>query len=211
MGLRELKKEQTRQLIADSAYRLFSERGFDTVTVAEVARKAQVATATVFNYFPAKEDLFHSGLDVFGDRLVAAVGQRPPGVGVVAAVRAFLEGSSGLLGIVAQGDTDPLDRLRTLHRVVADSPALQAREHRALARCTARLAAVLVETSHVDEISAHVVANAVIGVQQAMIALVRRRVLADDRPRAILADVQDTANRAFALLEHGLAGYASTS
>src|SRR5260370_1122411 len=59
MGLRELKKEQTRRLIADTAWRLFTERGFDQVSVAEVAREAQVAEATVFNYFPAKEDLFY--------------------------------------------------------------------------------------------------------------------------------------------------------
>jgi AcrR family transcriptional regulator len=209
MGLREQKKEQTRQLIAETAGRLFSERGFEQVTVAQVAREAQVATATVFNYFPAKEDLFHSGLDVFGDRLIAAVGKRAPGVGVLAAVRTFLEGSSGLLDMVARGDADALDRLRTLHRVVADSPALLAREQRALIRCAARLAALLVEESHGDEVTAHAVANALIGVQHALIGMVRRRVLADDRPRAIAADVRRAASRAFALLEQGLAGYAS--
>ena len=59
MGLRELKKEQTRQHIADTAWQLFIDRGFDQVSVAEVARAAQVAEATVFNYFPSKEDLFY--------------------------------------------------------------------------------------------------------------------------------------------------------
>ena len=57
MGLRELKKEQTRQLIADTGWQLFVDRGFDQVSVAEVAQEAQVAQATVYNYFRTKEDL----------------------------------------------------------------------------------------------------------------------------------------------------------
>ncbi|MGH3382696.1 MAG: helix-turn-helix domain-containing protein [Actinoallomurus sp.] len=47
--------------MVDTAWRLFADRGFDDVTVTEVAREAQVAKATVFNYFPAKEDLFFPG------------------------------------------------------------------------------------------------------------------------------------------------------
>src|SRR5260370_10636313 len=77
MGLRELKKEQTRRLIADTAWRLFTERGFDQVSVAEVAREAQVAEATVFNYFPAKEDLFYWRLGAFWTQATHA-GRAPP-------------------------------------------------------------------------------------------------------------------------------------
>ncbi|WP_427884803.1 TetR/AcrR family transcriptional regulator [Kribbella sp. GL6] len=58
LGRRERKKQQTRQAISDVATGLFLERGFDAVTVAEVARAADVAVQTVFNHFPAKEDLF---------------------------------------------------------------------------------------------------------------------------------------------------------
>ncbi|MEV6285955.1 helix-turn-helix domain-containing protein [Kribbella sp. NPDC051770] len=58
IGRRERKKQQTRQLISDVATRLFLERGFDAVTVAEVAKAADVAVQTVFNHFPTKEDLF---------------------------------------------------------------------------------------------------------------------------------------------------------
>lgn len=58
VGRRERKKQQTRQLISDVATTLFMERGFDHVTVAEVAKAADVAVQTVFNHFPTKEDLF---------------------------------------------------------------------------------------------------------------------------------------------------------
>ena len=100
MGLRERKKEQTRQLIAETAWRLFAERGFDRVTVAEVAREAQVAEATVFNYFRTKEDLFYSRLEAYGARLVEAVAARAPGEPAVAAFRRFLLESDG--GLLAQ-------------------------------------------------------------------------------------------------------------
>jgi len=126
-GLRERKKEQTRQLIADTAWRLFADRGFDRVTVAEVARQAEVATATVFNYFPNKEDLFFFRLDAFGAGLVEAVGARPVGEPVLAAFRRAMLASGGLLAQVQAGDLQALERLRTVNRVIAASPALQAR------------------------------------------------------------------------------------
>src|SRR5436305_14133993 len=90
VGLRERKKQRTRQLIADTARRLFAERGFDRVTVAEIAREAEVAQATVFNYFPTKEDLFYSRLEAFEEQLLAAIRERAPGQRVLAAFGGFL-------------------------------------------------------------------------------------------------------------------------
>jgi len=210
MGLRELKKEQTRQLIAETAWRLFADRGFDRVTVAEVAREAQVAEATVFNYFRTKEDLFYSRLEAFGARLLEAVSARDAGEPALVAFRRFLLESGGLLVELEAGDPEALERLRTVNQVVAASPALLAREQQAIARYTDSLAGLLAaETgAPADDVRAQVAANALMGVQRALIDYVRRRVLADDEPARLAADVRRLAKRAFALLEHGLGDYA---
>jgi AcrR family transcriptional regulator len=229
MGLRELKKEQTRQLIADTAWRLFADRGFDRVTVAEIAREAQVAEATVFNYFPTKEDLFYWRLEAFGTRLADAVSARPAGEPVLAAFRRALMDEGGLLTQVEAGDPEALARLRTVNRVIADSPALLAREQQAITRNAAAVAALLgAETATpastgtragsgtpaeagtpADDLRPQVAANALLGMHRALIDYVRRRVLADDEPRGLAADIRRLTTEAFTLLEHGLRDYAA--
>src|SRR3954466_7134018 len=102
-GLRERKKQRTRELIADTARRLFAERGFERVTVAEIAREAEVAEATVFNYFPTKEDLFYSRLAAFEDELLEALRRRPAGTSVAAAFAEFLLRSGGVLTMSTDG------------------------------------------------------------------------------------------------------------
>src|SRR3954470_11940226 len=98
-GLRERKKEATRRLIAQTARRLFAERGFDAVTVAQVARAADVAEKTVFNYFPTKEDLFYANMEAFEERLLAAIRERPAGETVLEAFRRFFLAPEGVLAL----------------------------------------------------------------------------------------------------------------
>ena len=130
-GLRERKKQETRSLIADAAGRLFAERGFDAVTVAEIAREANVSEATVFNYFPAKEDLFYSRLEAFEEELLEAIRQRQPGESVLAAFRGFLLKQRGVLAKKAtEGHDEATKQVRTITRVITESPALLAREGR---------------------------------------------------------------------------------
>jgi AcrR family transcriptional regulator len=210
IGLRERKKEQTRRLIAETAWRLFADRGFKQVTVAEVAREAQVAAATVFNYFPTKEDLFYDRLEAFGAELVDAIAGRPAGEPVLAAFRRQLLESGGLLAQVEAGDAQALERLRTISRVIAASPSLLAREQQAFARIADALAALLAAETGAppNDLRPRVAANALIGVQLALLDYTRRRVLADEEPIRLYADAHRLGQRAFALLEQGLGDYA---
>jgi AcrR family transcriptional regulator len=212
MGLRELKKEQTRRLIADTAWRLFTERGFGQVTVAEVAREAQVAEATVFNYFPSKEDLFYSRLEAFGARLVEAVSTRPPGEPALAAWRRALLAEGGLLAQAEAGDAQALDRLRATNRVIADSPALRAREQQAFNHIADALAGLLAAETGAPEgdLNPQVAANTLMGLHRALIDYVRRRVLTDDDAAlaGLAADARKLTTAGFELLEQGLRDYA---
>jgi AcrR family transcriptional regulator len=212
MGLRELKKEQTRQLIADTAFRLFADRGFEKVSVAAIAREAQVAEATVFNYFPSKEDLFYSRLEAFGTRLTEEVSARAPGEPAIAAFRRALMADTGLLAEVEAGDSEALERLRTVNRVIDASPALRAREQQAIARNAEALAALLAAETGAgdDDLRPQVAANALLGLHRALIDYVRRRVLGDEELTGLAADVRKLASAAFVLLEDGLRDYAAS-
>ena len=210
MGLREQKKDQTRQHIADTAWQLFADRGFGSVSVAEIAREARVSEATAFNYFRTKEDMFFFRLEVTGSRLIDAVGARPAGEPVLSAVRRHLLSTSGELARAAAGDSEALARLRTVNRVIAASPALLARERQAMARTSDALAGLIIAEAgqDADPVGAHVVANALTGVQAALIGHVRQLVLAGIDPAEIVADLRRATTRTFGLLEHGFGDYA---
>lgn len=87
-GRRERKKAATRASIVQAAHELFLERGFDAVSVREIADRADVSPTTVFTHFPHKEALAFGDEEVRHDRLVAAVADRPPGTSISAALKA---------------------------------------------------------------------------------------------------------------------------
>jgi AcrR family transcriptional regulator len=96
-GLRELKKARTRRLIADTAARLFAERGYEHVAVSDVAREAEVAEQTVYNYFRTKEQLVTDREQQVQERLCDLIRSRPPAVTAAAAIRGFvLESVAGI-------------------------------------------------------------------------------------------------------------------
>ena len=206
-GLRELKKQRTRQLIAETARRLFAERGFDAVPVAAVARAAEVSEATVFNYFPTKEDLVYQGLEAFEAELLGAVGDRPDGESIAVAFGRFVLQPRGLL---AAKDEVSARYLTDVSRMIAASPALLAREQQILARFTASLAELIARDTGAtaDDVRPWVTAHALMGVHQSLIALVRRRLTEEPVDRAGLAEeVLARGREAVDLLAAGLGGY----
>jgi len=206
-GLRERKKQQTRELIAETARRLFAERGFDRVSVAEIARAADVSQQTVFNYFPRKEDLVYWRLETFEEELLTTIREREPGEPVLAAFARFMSQPRGLLG---KQDPEARDRLAALTTMILDSPALLAREQQILAGYTDSLAALIAEEQGAKpgDLEPWVAANAMMGVHRAIVAYARERIRDGARHPRLARDVQARTERALELLDGGLADYA---
>ncbi|MBS1877996.1 MAG: TetR family transcriptional regulator [Actinobacteria bacterium] len=206
-GLRERKKAETRRLIAETARRLFGERGFEDVRVAEVAAAASVSEATVFNYFPSKEDLFYSGFEAFEAMLLAAIRERAAGESALSAFGRFVTEPRGVL---AAKDPEAIERHAATTRVIEQSPALLAREQRILAGFTDSLAELLREETGAGpaEIEPWVAANAMVGIHRALLRFTRAEILAGARNPLLARRVRAEGKRALAALEAGLGAYA---
>lgn len=210
LGLRERKKQRTRQLIADTARRLFAERGFDAVPVSEIAREAEVSEATVFNYFPTKEDLFYSRLEAFEEELLQSVRDRSSGESVLAAFGRFVTTPRGLL---AARDPEQVEYLAAITRVITQSTALLAREQQIYAKYTDALAKLLAtETSaNPGDLEPWVVARTLVGLHQALVDYSRREIVAGTRNPTLARRVRRQAQQALELLSSGLADYGTRS
>jgi AcrR family transcriptional regulator len=204
-GLRERKKRRTREAIAETARRLFAERGFEAVPIAEVARAADVSEKTVFNYFPTKEDLVYWRLEEFEDRLLDSVRDRRLGESALEGFGRFMREPRGLLA-----SDDASEELVGITRMIATSPALLAREQRVFDRYTASLAAVLAaETgARPDDVEPVVAANALIGLHRALVDYTRQRILDGVRNPKLRRDVDKQAKAGLAALERGFGDYA---
>ncbi|GHE01249.1 TetR family transcriptional regulator [Streptomyces alanosinicus] len=201
MGLRERKKERTRESVSATAIRLFLDKGFDQVSITEIAQAAEVSRRTLFAYFPSKEDLvLHRFADHEGEaaRIVRA---RPAGQPPLEALRA------ALLDALARRDPntglcdDP--EVMAFLRMVFETESLAARLTRYTARGTDALTEALREAG-LDPLDARLVAAQVIVVQREL-AVMNQEFLADGataeehHPKAVRA-----AERAFDLLRDGL-------
>ncbi len=172
-GLRELKKARTRQLIADTAARLFAERGYEHVAVSDVARAAEVAEQTVYNYFRTKEQLVTDREQQIQDRLCDLIRSRPPAVTPAAAIRAFvLTSVAGIRRIPAELWRGELGYLAAI------SPAVHRLVLELLDRQAAALADVISDTTAVAPEVARLQGIALAGVYQVIISEAGRRTLA---------------------------------
>jgi AcrR family transcriptional regulator len=137
---RTQKKAQTRELIRTIAHRLFDEQGFEAVTIADVARQADVAVQTVFNHFATKEELFFDGRATWVDGPADAVRSRAAEVPPLTALREYLVELSGWL----VGSLIVEERQRYTATLMA-SPSLRAHERELIHETEVRLAAALTE------------------------------------------------------------------
>ena len=114
---RERKKAATRRAIADAALELFLDRGFDNVSVREIADAADVSPTTVFAHFPCKEAIAVDEDDEMREHLTAAVSDRPDGVSIPDALRQFYRED-------AWHDDAPEGSHQRFTRLIDDSPSL---------------------------------------------------------------------------------------
>ncbi len=199
-GLRDRKKQETRQAISNVATLLFVEHGFDQVSVTDVAREAGVARKTVFNYFARKEDLVFDREDEVRELVRTALADR----GGQAPVRAF---QSLMRRLVDQ--QHPVfritDRPIRFWRMVAESPALTARACELQVTLADDLAAMMADAAGRprSDSAAHLaatmlMATLVVGYREALHAF-----RANQKPEAALLHVMQ---RGFAGVDAALAG-----
>jgi AcrR family transcriptional regulator len=204
-GLRQRKKDEMRRRISQLAVGMFAERGFDRVRVAEIARAAEVSEATVYNYFPTKEDLVYAGMENYEARLLETVRTRAPGTTVLAAFRDFVLQPRGALGAA---DPESVAQIATIARVIAESSALRTREQELFDRFVHELADLIAEERGAlpDDIEPWVVANALMGVNRALTKAVHHRARAGQPGQQITRDVLDQGRHVLEVLEHGITG-----
>jgi AcrR family transcriptional regulator len=205
VGLRERKKLRTRRTLSETAIALFLERGYDAVSVAEIAAAAEVSKRTLFAYFPTKDDLVLHRFADHEDETARAVRRRGPGESPLDALRAQLRG--------ALTRRDPISGLCDapevvgFYRLVA-TPSLASAMLGYLARGETLLAAALHESApHEDPLTARVAASQISAVRKALAQANQARIVAgrtaDELAPAALAE----AEHAFDMLTGGLVPY----
>ena len=198
LGLRERKKRETRRLLAEVATRLFAERGFEIVTVSDIASEVNVSEKTVFNYFETKEDLVLEGrMEVEAD-LLRAVRERRAGEPMIEAVRRHT------LAVAARMNALPAERRNAFRKILANTPSVHARMRELSQRSENELARLLAEETAKGE--SDPVASTVASVLCVLTRLAFGFVGGECK-RWKHSDVVSRINESFDLLARGLADY----
>jgi AcrR family transcriptional regulator len=200
-GLRERKKRETRQQISDVATALFAERGFDAVTISQVAEAAGVAKMTVTNYFPRKEDLVFDRAEAIVASLAATVAARAPGESLLTAIRRDYARAAERADVTL-GLSSP-----EFAAMIESSPVLISRSLEMVDQREQALGNAIAAETGVDDPQQRVVAALLASVHRVLAAEGWRRSLAGQPRPEIAAFLAGQAERAFDRLEPSLGDY----
>lgn len=201
MGLRERKKLLTYRAISDAAIALFLEKGFDRVSVAEVAAAADVSKPTLFRYFPAKEDLALHRFADHEDEAARVVAARPAGVSPLDALhRHFLDGLERRDPVTGLNDHAAV---LAYHRLLYGTPSLVARLYAYQGRSEEALAQSLAE-ARPGGLAARLAAGQIVAAQRILAEENWRRIAAGESADDVHRDAVTAADLAFAQLRGGL-------
>jgi AcrR family transcriptional regulator len=200
-GLRERRKQETRRAISDIATVMFVERGFDEVTITDVAHAAGVAKMTVTNYFPRKEDLVFDRADEVIGHLAQVAADRSDGESLLAAFRRDYAES------VARADPTLGLSSPAFAAMIAGSPVLRGRGLELAYLREQALGDRLAKEQGADGPEHRVIAALLTAVHRVCAAEATRRSLAGERREQICAALAQLAGRSFDLLEPAIGNY----
>ena len=200
-GLRERRKQQTRQAIAGVAMELFAANGFDEVTISQVADAAGVSKMTVTNYFRRKEDLVFDQADAIISGLANAVAARKPGESLLAAIR------RDYTERIAAGDVTLGPPTLTFARMVHNSRVLTSRSLEIADLREQALGDAIATETGTDTPQQRIVAAQLAAVHRVLFTDATTRILAGQPRDTIRRTLATAANDAFDLLEPSLGDY----
>src|ERR687892_359599 len=144
-GLRERKKQRTREAIVEAAFELFSERGFDGTTIADIAEAAEIAPRTFFSYFPSKDDVVFHDFEENYVMVSSWLRDRDPGTNAIDALRA------GMAGEKEETGAERLRQKRLRKRLVRENESLAAHHRYLMGRFADLLAAATAAIGVIDD------------------------------------------------------------
>src|SRR5262245_19277320 len=200
-GLRERRKQETRQAISDIATLMFVEHGFDEVTIAQVADAAGVAKMTVTNYFPRKEDLVFDRAEAVERHLADVISARAPGESMLAAIR------RDYAEAVARADVTLGLSSPAFAGMILSSPVLVSRAREMLDRRERALGDAIAAETGTDNPQQRLVAAVLASVHRVLAAEASERSLAGQPREEICAVLADAAARACGRREPSLGRY----